>query len=307
MIEPLIAGVYSSDLDEMSLLATFPNFLELEQEYGSLIKGLQATVGERKQRTGKTPGQFFTFKDGLETFIIHLQQAIENKVDIVHNQVTSITKMNNHYTIQLKQGEQMHADVVMMATPHDVIADVFSANNAFAPLQDIPVKSVANVALAFDSSAIDGELDGTGFVVSRNSPYRITACTWTHKKWQHTTPEGKVLLRAYVGKPSDQEVVMLSDEEIIDIVLQDLEKTMGITKEPEFAKVTRWSEQMPQYTVGHREKISTVRKEVAKSLPGVFMAGSSFDGVGIPDCIGQAEEMVEEAIDYLLGLSESIS
>lgn len=306
LIEPLIAGVYSSDLDEMSLLATFPNFLELEQEYGSLIKGLQATVGDRKQRTGKTPGQFFTFKDGLETFIIHLQQAIENKVDIVHNQVRSITKKNDQYRIQLKQGEQMHADVVMMATPHDVIADVFSANNAFAPLQDIPVKSVANVALAFDDSAIDGELDGTGFVVSRNSPYRITACTWTHKKWQHTTPEGKVLLRAYVGKPSDQEVVMLSDEAIIDIVLQDLEKTMGITKEPEFAKVTRWSEQMPQYTVGHREKISDVRKEVAKSLPGVFMAGSSFDGVGIPDCIGQAEEMVEEAIDYLLGLNESI-
>lgn len=299
LIEPLIAGVYSGDLDKMSLLATFPNFLELEQEYGSLIKGLQATVGDRKQQTGKTKGQFLTFKDGFETFIIHLERAIRDKVEIIYNQVTSVSKQNNKYNIELRQEELIQADVVMMATPHDVIANVFSEDDVFAPLHDIPVNSVANVALTFDSSAIHEELDGTGFVVSRNSPYRITACTWTYKKWDHTTPEGKVLLRAYVGKPTDQEVVTFSDKAIIDIVLQDLEKTMGITKAPESAIVTRWRELMPQYTVGHYERISSVRQHATKRLPGVFMAGSSFDGVGVPDCIGQAEEMAEIAIDYL--------
>src|SRR5699024_6093618 len=135
--------------------------------------------------------------------------------------------------------------------------------------------------------------------VSRNSPYRFTACTWTHKKWQHTTPEGKALLRAYVGKPTDQEVVTLSDEEIIDIVLEDIQKTMSISAKPEFSVVTRWIKAMPQYTVGHKDRIEKISQHMAESLPGIFIAGSSFEGVGIPDCIGQAEKIVKQTLKYL--------
>src|SRR5699024_3933604 len=140
---------------------------------------------------------------------------------------------------------------------------------------------------------------GPGFVVSRNSPYRFTACTWTHKKWQHTTPEGKALLRAYVGKPTDQEVVALSDEEITNIVLEDTQQTMNISAEPHFSVVTRWKKAMPQYTVGHKDRIENVRKHLAETLPGIFIAGSSFEGVGIPDCIGQAEKIMKQSLNYL--------
>lgn len=298
IIEPLLSGIYSSDIDQMSLLATFPDFYELEQVHKSVIKGLQKTRNKPKGQTGKTPGQFFTFKNGLETFVHQLQKEIDKHVVLFNQTVKQITYANNRYQLQL-QDEQMDADVVVMTTPHQVLTKVFSTYPFFQTFNEIPSSSVANVALAFDESAVEQTLDGTGFVVSRNSDYRITACTWTHRKWENTTPAGKVLLRAYVGKPSDQDVVQLSDEEIIEIVLRDINKTMRITKEPEFAIVTRWQSVMPQYIIGHKARIQAVCRQVAKQLPGTFIAGSSYEGVGIPDCIGQAERAVEQTLAFL--------
>lgn len=304
LIEPLLAGVYSSDLDQMSLFATFPNFYNLEQRYGSLIKGLQETRERPKADTGKKAGQFLSFRNGLSTFIQALEDAIKNDVTILYDTVVQVERNDESYKVALEQEQEIEADVVMMATPHPVLPKVFSDYQFFETLHDIPSNSVANVVLAFDESAIDQSLEGTGFVVSRNSDYRITACTWTHRKWQTTTPEGKVLLRAYVGKPRDQEVVQLSDDEIVEIVLENLSSIMSITGNPEFSVVTRWEKLMPQYTVGHTERIETLRSHLAEQLPGVFLAGSSFEGVGIPDCIEQAEKMVEATLQFL---SASIS
>src|SRR5699024_2933473 len=299
VIEPLLSGVYSSDMDEMSLQATFPNFLELEQQYGSIIKGLQQTIGDQRQQTGKTVGQFYSFSNGLGTLINKIENELVEKVDIIYDEVTNISKIKEAYEIEMNVQPSLRADIVLMTTPHQVLSKVFAENEIFHPLEDIPSRSVANVALAFNQSAIDDSLDGTGFVVSRNSSHRITACTWTHKKWEGTTPEGKALLRAYVGQPDDQAVVDLSDEEIINIVLNDLEKTMKLTEAPLFTVVTRWKNVMPQYSVGHQERIEEVRMQAKKELPGMFFAGSSFEGVGIPDCIEQADNMVRSVIHYL--------
>src|SRR5699024_3566256 len=166
-------------------------------------------------------------------------------------------------------------------------------------MKEMRSHSVANVALAYEANDINNELDGTGFVISRNSDYRITACTWTHKKWQGTAPKGKALLRAYVGKPDDQAVVQLSDEEITNIALHDIKRSMCITASPTFSIVTRWEQAMTQYDVGHKARILRLKRSVAEQLPGVYVAGSSFDGVGIPDCIGQAEQIVEQLDTFL--------
>lgn len=298
VIEPLLSGVYSSNLDEMSLFATFPNFYELEQDYGSIIKGLQKTIGNKRAQTGKKAGQFYSFKDGLQTLIKKLEADLVEQIDMIHDEVIKISKTNNHYTLKMKHDLAIEADLVLMTTPHHVIEEVFSEDKVFSPLQAIPARSVANVALAFKNSAMNTSLKGTGFVVARNSSYRITACTWTHEKWTNTTPEGKALLRAYVGQPEDQSVVHLSDEEIVKIVLHDLEKIMGLTEAPEFSVVTRWKKVMPQYSVGHQQRIEQLREKVEKELPGVFFAGSSFAGVGIPDCIAQAEDVATKILNY---------
>jgi oxygen-dependent protoporphyrinogen oxidase len=169
----------------------------------------------------------------------------------------------------------------------------------YSPLKDMKSTSVATIAMAFPSEAIEQDIDGTGFVVSRNSDFTITACTWTHKKWPHTTPKGKVLLRCYVGRAGDETVVDLSDSELEKIVLEDLNKTMNISMKPDFTIVTRWKNAMPQYAVGHIERMEKIKQSTQKELPGLFLAGSSYEGLGVPDCIDQGEEAVEKVLAFL--------
>lgn len=299
LIEPLLSGIYAGDIDKMSLMATFPNFYETQQKHRSLIKGLQKTMPKPKKSTGKKPGMFFSFKNGLETFVKAIEQKLDQDVVSLNTAVDHIEKKEHGYHLLLSNGEAVKADAVIMASPHYTLPKVFSQYDLFNVFNQMPSTSVANVALAFDQSAIKKDIDGTGFVVSRNSDYRITACTWTHKKWPMTTPEGKALVRCYVGKPGDQEVVDLSDEEITEIVLKDLNKTMNITAKPEFSVISRWKNAMPQYTVGHKERVAKVRNEMHHLLPGVFLAGSSFEGIGVPDCIDQGENAVAEALAFL--------
>ncbi|WP_010093687.1 protoporphyrinogen oxidase [Ornithinibacillus scapharcae] len=298
-IEPLLSGIYSGDIDEMSLMATFPNFYQLEQKYGSLIKGLRATIPNPPKTTGKAPGAFFSFKNGLETLVDKLVEKLDRESIILEAPVDHIEKKDTTYHVLLGNGEVIKAAAVLATTPHATLPEMFSQYDFLKVFKDVPSSSVANVALAFDQSAIKQDIDGTGFVVSRNSDHRITACTWTHKKWPSTTPEGKVLIRCYVGRPSDQEVVDLSDEELTEIVLKDLNKTMNITAKPDFAVISRWKNVMPQYTVGHIERIAQVRSAASEQLPGVYFAGSSFEGVGIPDCIEQGEKAVHQVLDFL--------
>ncbi|WP_188455240.1 protoporphyrinogen oxidase [Virgibacillus oceani] len=301
LIEPLLSGIYAGDIDDMSLMATFPNFYQLEQEHRSLVKGLQNTMPKPKKSKGKKPGMFFSFKDGLESMVDRLADELEEHTITLNAAVDHVEKKEHGYHLLLSNGEVKKADTVIMATPHYTLPKMFSQYDFFKRFKDIPATSVANVALAFDKSAIDQDIDGTGYVVSRNSDFRITACTWTHKKWPNSTPDGKVLLRCYVGRPSDQEVVDLSDQEIIDIVLNDLNKTMNINGEPEFSVITRWKNAMPQYTVGHKERIGEVRNMVNEQLPGVFLTGSSYEGIGVPDCIEQGEKAVADVLTFLQG------
>ena len=210
-----------------------------------------------------------------------------------------ITKTDNQYELYLNNGETIYADCIVAATPHKVTQSMFSQYRFFDPLKSVPSTSVATVALAFPEEAIKKDIDGTGFVVSRNGDYSITACTWTHKKWEHSTPKGKVLLRCYVGRAGDETIVDLSDDQIIKIVLDDLNKTMDITLRPDFTIVSRWKNSMPQYTVGHKQRLETINQHVKAELPGVFLAGSSYGGVGLPDCIDQGEAAVKRVLDYL--------
>src|SRR5699024_8727894 len=201
-----------------------------------------------------------------------------------------VEKKENGYHVLLSDGSVYKADALLMAAPRDAVQKMFSQHRGVEALGQIPTTSVANVALAFDARAVKQDLDGTGFVVSRKGNFRITACTWTHRKWPHAAPNGKVLLRGYVGSPDDPEAAFLSDDEITEIVLHDLQKVMKIDGKPEFRVVSRYQDAMPQYTVGHLNRLEKVEKYASEHLPGVSFAGASFRGVGVPDCISQGEE-----------------
>ena len=176
---------------------------------------------------------------------------------------------------------------------------LFSPYGLLQDLRAIPTTSVATVALAFPEEAVIQDREGTGFLVSRSSDYSITACTWTHRKWPTTTPEGKILLRAFVGRVGDEAIVDLSDAEIEKIVLADLNKIMTIKGKPDFTIITRWKEDRPQYRVGHKQRIADAREELKARFPQVKLAGASYNGVGLPDCIDQGRAAVREVLEDL--------
>lgn len=299
VLEPLLSGIYSGDIDQMSLMATFPNFYQLEQEYGSLLKGLRETLPSGQASTGSKHGQFVSFEKGLITMVEALEKELGKDTYELQANLKKIERSEEGYVLQMENGKPYEADAVIMTIPHKKLATLFPESSFSQTLDEIPVTSVANVVLGFDEQPLQTDLHGTGFLVSRNSAFRMTACTWTHRKWPETTPDGKVLLRAYVGKPTDQGIVDLPDSEIVDIVLQELNQIMGLSREPNFSIVTRWKKAMPQYTVGHLERLNNLRKETTENLPGIFLAGSSYSGVGIPDCIGQGENAVESVLQFL--------
>jgi protoporphyrinogen/coproporphyrinogen III oxidase len=302
LIEPLLSGIYAGDIDQMSLISTFPQFYEVEQKHRSLILGMNKTKppkSKRQENKVQTKGAFLTFKSGLQSFAEAIEAQLDPQFILKGHRVDKVTKSNNQYEISLNNGKVFMADCIVAATPHLVTQSMFSQYNFFDPFKSVPSTSVATVALAFPEEAIKRDIEGTGFVVSRNEDYSITACTWTHKKWAHSTPKGKVLLRCYVGRAGDETIVDLSDDRIIKIVLDDLSKTMDITMKPDFAIVSRWKDSMPQYTVGHKQRLETIQNQVKSELPGVFLAGASYGGVGVPDCIDQGEAAVKGVLEYL--------
>lgn len=301
LIEPLLSGIYAGDIDRLSLMSTFPQFYQTEQKYRSLIIGMKKSRGAQsaKKPANKKKGQFQTVKTGLQTIVEELEKQLDITKVYKGTKVVSIERAGSGYSMKLDNGKVLHADSAVVTAPHKAAAAMFPKADWLKGLEDMVSTSVANVALGFPEEAVQMEHQGTGFVISRNSDFSITACTWTNKKWPSTTPEGKVLLRAYVGKAGDESVVEQSDNEMVKIVLDDLRRIMKIDGEPEMTCITRWHEAMPQYHVGHKKRMKEIREGLQASYPGVFMTGASFEGVGIPDCIDQGKQAVADVLSHL--------
>ncbi|WP_088072824.1 protoporphyrinogen oxidase [Gottfriedia luciferensis] len=298
LIEPLLSGIYSGDIDQMSLMATFPQFFQIEQKHQSIVLGMKKEMPVKKSK-GPRKGIFQTVSTGLQTIVERIEDHLDKEEVLKGVQVVNINKIGKKYEIVLSNNETIESDSIIVTVPHRFIPEIFNNKPVFEPFKKVPSTSVANVALAFPEEAIKKDINGTGFVVSRNNDYNITACTWTHKKWPHACPKGKVLLRCYVGRPYNKEIVDKTDEELVEIVLEDLRKTMDITEKPEFYVVSRWKDAMPQYTINHKERTKKMEQYLQKEMPGVSVIGCSFYGSGLPDCIDQGEKAVSDTIEFL--------
>ncbi|WP_447407816.1 protoporphyrinogen oxidase, partial [Staphylococcus aureus] len=195
------------------------------------IKGIRYEKMQRqKQRQlypGAPKGQFKQFRHGLTSFIEKLTDYVVNQgVKIRFNTpIDDIVISQTNYELVVDDEKNIY-DSVLVTTPHQTFMKWFGNDPALDYFKTMPSTTVATVVLAFDEQHIENTYDGTGFVIARTSQTDITACTWTSKKWPFTTPEGKVLIRAYVGKPGDTVVKDHSDEELVDIVKRDLTQMM---------------------------------------------------------------------------------
>ncbi|WP_391574867.1 protoporphyrinogen oxidase [Cohnella sp.] len=303
--EPLLAGIYAGETQSLSLEATFPQFRQIERDYRSLMIGMLA--GKKSAPPSSADGPeiarkslFLTFDQGLSTLVERLEQSLPTVRKLTGEGINRIEKDAEGYRLLLESGDALHSDGLIMALPAAEAARLMPDVAETEWLGRIPYASVANIALAYRTEDIPGKLQGSGFVVPRREGRLITACTWSSSKWPHAAPPGKALLRTYVGRANAQEWLLLSEEELIASVRADLQATMGIVAEPLFIEISRCHRSMPQYPVGHRERLRELRANLAVEKPGVWLCGAGYEGVGIPDCIEQGRQAAEQAVSYAL-------
>lgn len=301
LISPLLSGIYAGDIDNLSLKTTLPQFLQTEQKYGSLIRGLSKGPKPAPKKQGeKKEGQFINLTSGLSSIVKALEQTLSSDVRILKEiSVTKITRLENHYVISSDKGVSVSADIIVVAAPHDTAAKILPKATYLTQKNREKSTSVGTVVLAYPKDKVKMQKVGTGFVVSRKEPVSYTATTWTNQKWPHSAPKDVALLRCYVGRAGDDSILHKSDEELVQTVIHDLKKVASIEGKPLFNLVTRWPEAMPQYPVGHQEWIRTLNERLPQDYPDVYLAGSSYRGVGVPDCIKQGKETAETIIQKM--------
>lgn len=302
LIEPLMSGIYAGDGEQLSLAATFPQLRQTELEHGGLIRGMLAA---KKTTPAPKPGAkkwaaFLTPTTGLAEIVEALAQRL-GAVDVrLGTRVACVESMPPGFAVRLERGESITADSIIFATPSfataDLIADLDS--RLATALRGIPYVSTATVSAAYPLADIPRPLDGYGYIIPRTENRAILACTWTSTKFPHRAPEGYGLIRAFVGRAGQEDVVNGSDDDLLALVRDELRRTLGITAAPMLSRVFRWPKAMPQYMLGHTSRLALIDERLA-SHPGLFAAGNAYRGIGIPDCIASGEQAAEGAVKTL--------
>ncbi|MDZ4170362.1 MAG: protoporphyrinogen oxidase [Coriobacteriia bacterium] len=317
LAEPLVGGVHASDPGKMSLAATFPNLLEMEQKHGSLIRGFldqRRLVEEQKRKHPPKPGAkrftfFSSFHDGMQFFVEKLADAAGRDSIRTGIGVKSVASAGDgSWSVVLDSGATLKGDAVIIATPSwaasQMLVDADSDMKAL--LDSIPFSSSATVPMAFRAEDCPFDTKFFGILVPLVENRPVMAVTMSSSKWPDRAPEGRVLLRGFVGGPRNQAIMEKSDDELIDIVRQQLVEMLGLKADakPLFARVFRWTMGMPQYTMGHLDRMDQL-EAITAGIPGLGLAGGSYRGVGVPNCLEGGESAVSKVLgDWGITLEE---
>jgi protoporphyrinogen/coproporphyrinogen III oxidase len=291
LVAPLLSGVHAGNADRLSLAAGAPQLAVALRDHPSLIGGLVA------QRGAADPDRpvFFGLAHGSETLTDALVDALRAAGAELHlgapvEAVEPSGGPAGGYTVRVTgTAEWLVADAVVLTCPLDATAALLAGvtPDAATAMADVAYADVALVALAVPIDGIDRPLDGSGFLVAQPEELLLTACSWASSKWAHLA-DGKVaLLRASVGRADDARANALDDEELVDAVKADLATTMGLHAAPSEVRVSRWARALPQFEVGHLERVRAWRSALAADHPRLEVAGAGLSGLGIPACIGQ--------------------
>ena len=297
--QPLVAGIYTADPDDLSLAATMPRFLELEKRERSIILALWRASRRAPQAgtSGARWSLFVTFKDGMEEFITTLASRLPAGAALLKHRVTGLERSGAGWRIASEAGGPLDADRVIVTTESHVAARLLRyVDPALATLVgEIPYASSATVTFGYRRADVPHALDGFGFVVPRAEGRALLACTFSSVKYPGRAPEGHVLLRCFVGGALNEAILALDDAALVARCRDELRQAMGITAEPVLARLHRWPAAMPQYHVGHIARVEAIEQCVA-ALPGLGLAGGGYRGVGIADCVRSAEAAAERAL-----------
>ncbi|WP_334072758.1 MULTISPECIES: protoporphyrinogen oxidase [Paenibacillus] len=289
-IAPVLSGVYSGNLSDLTLASTLPYLLDYKNEYGSIIKGL---AENRQTFKGTGDKKFFSFQDGVSALVDRIESRLEDVELLKEISAEALSRTGGRYQVQLSDGSKKEADFVVIATPHTAAQALLKDAMLDEDFAGMRSSSMISVYLGFDLS--DGELkaDGTGFIVSQSPDVVCDACTWTSRKWKHTSGTSRLLVRLFYKSsgPSFAWLQGLSENELLDVALKDVAASLGIHSEPVTHVVTKWLDSMPNYHIRHHELVQSLEQKLSSAYPGVYLAGCSYYGVGIPDCIANGEQI----------------
>ena len=283
--EPLLAGIHGGDVERLSMHALFPRLVEAEREHGSVIRAFHhVSASNNSEQIAKGP--FRSLPDGLGT----LTTALADTLPISSLQCgTEVTGLAGHgpFTLARIDSPPLKVKEIIFALPAYAVSPLLrTLSTELAELcNSVSTTSVATVVLAFSRSAVTHPLNGSGFVVPRSEPaLSITAATWISSKWPVRAPEGRVLIRGFIGGTRTPRLLDQSDEKLLATVQSDLSRLLGITAEPCLSRVYRSPRANPQPDVGHLDRVAALDRHL-KAYPGLQVIGAAFRGVGIPDCV----------------------
>ncbi len=309
LVAPAVGSIYLSDVDQLSTRVSFERFLKLEQTQGSVLKGMmtmQRTMRRQaaQQPPAPKPPPFVTIPDGLTELV----DALASRLDDMGCEVRTGMRVHRldrteggSYELTFDSGTTCQAHAIVLAVPAFAMADLIApyTANAAEQLRDVRYINVATITLVYSRAAVGKPFDGFGVVVPESERSPLLACEVVSNKWPGRTSPDQEVMRAFVGGHNKEAIVAQSDDELIDLAHRELARIFGIGEKPTISRVYRWQPGNPQYPVGHLDALTQVEATLRAKLPNVFLTGAGMRGLGIPDCVRQAQETATQVLDAI--------
>jgi oxygen-dependent protoporphyrinogen oxidase len=298
LAEPLLSGIYGGNPSELSVRSVLPRFVELANRYGSLTRGVLAERARAAQhrRAAAPPPLFRTLKGGLGQLVDAVAETIQGKAEVRRGRAETVERAGGGFRVRM-DGDWLEADRLVVACEAHSGSALLGAVDARAAelLGMVPYSSSMTVALGFDAADFAKPPEGFGFLVPKKERRRLVACTWVGTKFSYRVPQDKIVARCFLGGMEDAAVLAESDDAIIAAVTAELREIASITARPRFTRIARWPRSMAQYSVGHAQRVEELEARVA-GIPGLYLAGNAYSGIGIPDCIRMGKLAAERIL-----------
>ncbi len=300
LVEPLVSAVYAADMEKLSVLATLPRFREMERQHGSLIRAMRKARSAQRAHGGESGARyslFVTLRDGLTSLVDALAAKLPAGSVRLNAAVERAELAEGQWHVTLADGRRESFNRLILATSAHAAAKILAPVDAgmAEKLAGIAHSGTAIVTVAYRREQVKHPLAGMGFVVPGVERSPILAGSFSSQKYTHRAPEGTVLLRIFAGGERAPQMTELDDEPLVRPVLDELGRLLGIAGEPIYRTIARWPRTMPQYYVGHKQRVAELEAQAA-AHPGLALAGNYFDGVGVPNCIHRGEMAAERVL-----------
>jgi len=301
LVQPLVSGIYAANPQQLSVAATMPRFIEMERRHGSLVRGLRATQAEKDgdgQESGARYGMFVSLRDGIGSLIDAVRERLPTGVVRENCRIDKLSRRNGRWSLSIEGKEEAHpCDRLILATSSRVAAGLLrDCDERLAEkLQRIRLGSCAVVCLGYQRDQMKESLHGFGFVVPSIENRPLLAASYASEKFAGRAPDDAVLVRAFIGGADREDLMDLDDRELSAIAQDELRDLAGFSGTPLLSDVSRWTNAMPQYHVGHLSLVEEIENHIAQ-LGHLAVIGNAFHGVGIPACIHHAELAVDRLL-----------